>query len=726
MEHTITRRLNSTLDELSAEFSITYCDRDFRRVLKELKDSDEGNWYENLNKLLRMLKKCGFAYRPTGKQDYTFYKKLVTGLIEQGVIVSSDKMSKSILSACEKLFEKHREYPTPTAYMQRLVDRLCFPEDPWQEDSLRLRILKQFIKYGNYLMAAEIGKKKPIQSYVGIKLSKEKVTDAEVLEQLDDNIYAMIVIPSTEEIELAMRKAASSAQPEAPGKALRELILNAENAGLPSSFDAQDYQAAVDLLLHSSAIEQLTERILIQHAAEVLGRENVTKKEASSALGKKVCTAIFRSLSEGVNRAVMKSETRNSIIKSMAGKLKDKQITAEKLQSTLYSALHKAIRKQNNEDYLLLRVSNDLASGQFRTNGATKRNLYLFALVFHMTYHSPAQKGTVYDAMRDVEKNLFTDYYAANVLQYLSATYLKGRTNGEIIPSGCSINYKNYAEMIYLYYICQDYQRMPADEKLKRAAKMIEAVKVRGRNLATPDTQDRQDGATHKMKELVVGHAGLLACEDVMALSEEDFLDFIVRHYDRRANIDNTDISPFQVNAEDHTALTEYTRIVRKLMGSSDETKGSSPFDDYMISIHVLQANVRDKDYDDAVNRDLQREFSYGLTFDEAHWQADKAPDSIDQDFQQLLVSVDKLVRNWLDKPEEINRTKLLAALYYDFNERYAFDRDDRQGRSFQEHYALFRKEINPVLEKCNYALLSSKSLLDVLIVFSSYIYLNT
>lgn len=822
MSYTITRRLHSIKHDLSKEFNVTYCDRDFKFALTQLKAWDEGNWDDKLTRLLYMLQKYGYAYQAEGqdgrafynalaenlialKQDFNhvyrgpairrklaelkelynsdwrtqlhklilllakyekkcrpekglvcaFYDKLITRLIDQGVIISSDDMSAAILGACEELFKNYREYPTSTDYMRRLVDRLCFPEDPWKNDTLRLRILKQFIKYGNYLVNPELGKKKPIQSYVGTKIGQKKVTDDEVLEHLDDHIFGMMIIPSTEEIAKAMRDAAEAMVPDDQTLVIREMILNAENARLPASFDEKTYQATISILLNATAMEQLAQSILLQHAAAVLGKDSVTAEETADVLGKNTCMTITSSASAIIRNAVTKEATCKSITKSMAKKLKEEQITAEKLLASLYSALHKAIRTETNEDYLLLRICDDLASGKFRTNGATKRDLYLFALVFHMTYYSPSQSGAVYDETRDVEKNLFTDYYATNVLQYLSSTYLNGKTDGEIDPAGCSINYKNYAEMIYLYYICQDYDNMSAaekaTEKIRRATKMINDVKVRGRNVAAPDTQDRQEEATSRMKQLIYGTSGQIDCEDIMALSEQDFKEFIIRHYDCRTNIDHLDVSPFQVNAEDRTAKKKYDKITADLFGKSD--KSDKPEDNTIVKnllLRIADRKAYAKDiYDSRSEQDIRKDYRYGLYFDEAYWRPYIKPENADtpeettdstgelkwvpqghiietdQEFYQIVAAVHNLLRNWQNDSEKINRTKLLAALYYDFNERYAINRDDCLGHGFREHYKLFCKEINPVLEECNYAVISCKNLLDMLIVLSSYSYIN-
>lgn len=740
MEYMITRRLNSTLNDLSAEFSTAYCDRDFRYALSKLKKSDEGNWHENLNRLLRMLKKCGFPYRAREKKDYAFYEKLVLGLIKQGVIPSSKEMSNAIYGSCKKLYESYRAYPSPADYMQRLVDRCCSPEDPWQDDTLRLRILKQFIKYGNYLATGQIGKKKYIQQYVALSLEQDKATDSDVLTHLDDHVFALIVSPSVAEIEAVLRRAAESAPDEFQAQKLCPLLLDPENAALPSAFDAKDYQAAVDLLLQPGSLAQLTGYILCRHASVVYGRDIKEADEARSLLGEKLCSTLSPLIANSISRAVQQAENRSRCVHSFTPILK-KNAGGKELVEHLCSQLRKSIHLQiNEEDYRLLQISDSLASGLFSKGGATKQNLYLFAIVYGMSYHCPSHTSAPYNAQKDVDKNLFTDYYAANVMQYLSPAALNEKNSMEIIPSGSSINYKNYAEMIYLYAICQDERILPekqkgklsenekqvclAKEKLKLAARMIDAVKVLTTSDETLETPDLQEGATLRMKAKLRGSDAMIDSEDILALPEEDFLDFIVSNYDRRVYIGKTSRSPFQVNAESHTALAAYTRIVEALHGSTSDDEANSPFEDYLLSITGLKAQARDKDYDKVANRDPHKEFSYGLAFDEVYL-PENSQDEIDQDFRQLLLCVNNLLKEWRKDPDKINRTKLLAALYYDFNERHTFDCDEIRGRSFQEHYALFRREINPVLEDCNYALLSGKSLLDVLLAFSSYIYLN-
>lgn len=97
----------------------------------------------------------------------------------------------------------------------------------------------------------------------------------------------------------------------------------------------------------------------------------------------------------------------------------------------------------------LLKICNELADGCFKTGvGKTKQLLYYFAFLFEMC-NDPN------DAKRDITKNLFHDYYNDNLLRFIDEEYSNPTTKSryENEPTGEGINYKNYMEVIYLYYL---------------------------------------------------------------------------------------------------------------------------------------------------------------------------------------------------------------------------------------------------------------------------------
>lgn len=87
---------------------------------------------------------------------------------------------------------------------------------------------------------------------------------------------------------------------------------------------------------------------------------------------------------------------------------------------------------------LFLKLEDDLQSGNFRTNGRTRKDLYMFAFVFGMT--SSFEKDDLeYDERTDIEKNLFQDYYTDNLLRHISDKYKKDSRRFDAEPSGAGI-----------------------------------------------------------------------------------------------------------------------------------------------------------------------------------------------------------------------------------------------------------------------------------------------
>lgn len=564
-EYAITRRLDDAMEAIEKQFDIPYCDEDFYQALRTLENSDRGNWYANLDVLINMIRACGYQNKIREDAAFPYYREQVLELIEDGNIMTSVQLSEKVRGICEELYRRYRDFPTPTAYMQRLVDSLCNPEDPWKEDSLRLRILKQFIKYGGSLTCIKGCNQKAICDYIAQRKGVEAISSKALLAALND------------------------------------------------------------------------------------------------------------------------------------GSLTDE----------IFSLLQTLPREIIKEKYRLLTMADRLASGNFVLSGGTKQDLYLFAICFGMTFAAHPGAKAVAEESRDIEYHLFTDYYAANVLMYLSEAYQKDPDNTVIDPSGTSINFKNYAELIYLYYICQP---LTPIQKLKGASAMLKAVQKAAKEtaMAGEESADQQPGATIKLKERVLGKGA----EDPLSLPEEKFMQFLLDNYDCRP----VNGSPFIVNDCANTATEEYLAVVKRLQ---DRVEAS--FADFKDIPELADAVYR-----------------YGLFFDDEFAQGiggDPAQDAARQDFQTILHLVNtkllkdeeliKKCRPENVKPNTVTRTKLLAVLYYDFNDRHISANTKRHGASLRKHYMQFCKEINPVLERCNFTRLSPKSLLDMLLIFSSYVCIN-
>lgn len=563
MENNITERLYDAMEPFNKTFNIPYCDEDFYQALAAFADSDRSNRSKCWDDLKKMLRGCGYTGDLLSGKGYDFYRELVLDLIDQGVIKTSDQISQQVRGICEQLFQDFKSFPTPAAYMQRLVDNLCNPEDPWQNDTLRLRILKQFIKYGGCLTPIKGCNQTALCAYVAQRKGKDTISGKELLAALDD------------------------------------------------------------------------------------------------------------------------------------GSLTD----------DIFSLLHTASDDDIKEKYRPLVMADRLASGNFVRSGGTKQDLYLFAICFNMSYDAHPTAGIIADGTRDIEYHLFTDYYAANVLLYISNAYRRDPDNTVVDPIGTTINFKNYAEMVYLYYICKP---MAPAKKIKAAVAMIKALQKAAKAFpADRKTSAELPGATIKLKNRVLDQHS----EDPLSLPEEQFMQFLLANYNCHA----VNGSPFIVNSGANTAKEKYVDIVQRLQAKAAD---------------LAEKYKGIPELEDAVYR-------YGLFFDEAYSQSigsEPAQDDDRRDFLTILHRVNKILQdeNLIKdckpdnvKAETVTRTKLLAALYYDFNDKHAGTKGKRYGFSFQQHFHQFTEEIDKVLVECNFTPISPKSLLDMLLVYSSYVCIN-
>lgn len=567
---TITRRMDSVLDGLQSEFR-SLCDKaDFEGKIEALKKAgDKSDRSSKLRKLFDMFDICGIEYE-RGK-DNAYYEDLV----RNADLPSFSEIEDRMLLA---LFSIYEDYPSPEDYMKRIVDRLCNEEDGWENDTLRLRILKQFIKYGNYLSDAGYSGRRTICDYVKGKTG-QKITEEIVLAELDDGVFG----------------------------------------GLATATRAQ--------------------------------------RRADGRFG-------------------------------------------------------------------LLKMADDLASGKFRAEGATKKSLYLFAMVYGMTYYSGDEDtAEIIDFKTDIETNLFRDYYANNLMRFISDVYRGRLCEFEVDPSGQGINYKNFAEMIYLYYISKD---CSPQDKIRLSNEMIK--RVQGSQFKQGNKDTDAIGGTAFYRDLF--------SEDILSKPESEFEEFICENYDcdtyagsyeTKDGIKDQKIGPIQMEIEQNSAFAEYQAILKAL-----EKRGVAVENCNYGLWFTDVAAFRKKGYENLcdriaeINREKFNEFMelllginnfIGYTVDEI-----VSSQNMEQEWNEPSKMKTKAL--YVEKPEAVTRTSMIVAYYYYYNAVHENDADDRW-KNFEEVFNNFKKDIDPKLEAAYYQPLSGKNIFDVLVTFSSYAYLN-
>lgn len=535
---TITRKLDAVLNEQGTLFSCHYCRRDFEVVLKGLHKAPTSAKPSYFAKLYSMFDKCGISYDKHRDADY------YAGLVQNSPLPTEKNMTDRMLA---ELFRKFREYPSPETYMQRMVDRLSDPADGWEQDTLRLRILKQFMKYGGYLTAAGYGGRKAIREYAAARFFggelPKKDADEAILEHLDDNVFSLL----------------------------------------------DDAEA-----------------------------------EDKKAKGK----------------------------------------------------------------YGLLRTADDLAGGKFRSGGGTKKALYLLAMVYGMTFCR--DEVTLLDYASDIEKNLFTDYYNNNLLRVLSPEYRDNPTAFEDEPSGQGINYKNFAEVICLYYLCR--QELSPKEKIKNAFKLIEKLQTK-----TPVSLAEKLGTDTRHYAFI---------DVVLDGSEADLEAFLTDHYDRCTTIPvevpgkkptNAVVSPFALGADQQCAFRQYTALQEKLRAMHVDVDMCyfGVFADRHLSEQILSQLAPGADAGEIAA------------------------------FLDLLGAADHfLLGKNVQAAEDMTRTRLLS-LFQQYYYAWFVSPENRvfqhYNLSFADFYKDFTGRCNPILTQALYPALSAKNFFDLLLVLSTY-----
>lgn len=216
----------------------------------------------------------------------------------------------------------------------------------------------------------------------------------------------------------------------------------------------------------------------------------------------------------------------------------------------------KAAAKKNDIDFELIEMCNDLAAGNFRVNGKTKVYLYYFAFMFDMTVPLDGKKC---EPEKNIVKNLFQDFYNDNFLRLLSYDYSdpKNSTSFEKEPTGEGINYKNFVEMIYIYFLCRDDLNMTQGEKIDKAEAIIDECVKRAKKQG-PLAPKNVGVHTDVYRNL---HVNVLINKEI-----DEIADYILAHY-QVYSPDNNGIARIMVASEENTASDFIEEIMDELDG---------------------------------------------------------------------------------------------------------------------------------------------------------------
>ncbi len=560
---TITRRMNAAEEAFVSELTKIHSRHNFENLLtKILVESRESNtevWNELVGKLFDMLRDCDIEFSEDVFSDPANYdadKEYIESLLDNVELENSDDVLRCLMGKVQNVIEAA---PLPEAYLERIVDHALNGE--LNGDSLRLKILKRFIKYGRDALfdSDSISAEKPGAGYGG-----------------KGYIY-------------------KCAQ---------------KNAGADISIEKEDYDRIADY-----------------------------------------------------------------IDESVFNVLNDDEINRDNFRP--------------GRTYGIIKVVNDLANGLFRSNESTKKDLYIFAIIFDMSfYYEDPLRAQIRDEYLDVETGLFDNYYQNNIKRFINEKYYDKDNDClgsayEIIPSGSGINYNNFVELTYIYYLSNTLaEEMTPEEKIRRSAAMIQRIRNADRN-------------THEV--LNTAQSKSFFVDDILkkSITEDSYFDFVVKNIDIGEKDDNC--GPMQYGVGSDTAFREYKSIINQY----DQLKAE-------VKDQLNQMKIDDK---------------YCEIIDHQGHYLDYFPEDRTPAFDCVIKILDRMLKeDYVQSKEKLTRTHMIAAYYEYFILKYSDDKSTLY--DFKDVYDWFKNGINYHLRISGYTEINAKSLLDILIIASAYSYL--
>ncbi|MCD8180459.1 MAG: hypothetical protein LUF26_03145 [Firmicutes bacterium] len=385
------------------------------------------------------------------------------------------------------------------------------------------------------------------------------------------------------------------------------------------------------------------------------------------------------------------------------------------IQDGIFSRLDEVYgySKDSREQWEPLMWSSELANGTFNNQYTTRIKLYWFAVIFDMSYYI-GEPNEIFDADTDIQTKLFYEYYADNLINNL----LNADNPAEIEPSGHGINFKNFIEVIYLYYIRKT--GMSACGKLSRAKKMIKECKTSDSRLI--ESQEQK----HREKDTLFYESDL---KRMMGLDEEKFEADVKQNY----ICGRTGVNPIRAASGNIDAADIYEKLLKRLGAAAESAAPVPGADGKTVKAHALPlieaASGLIKIPDSVQNEELrkilealQRKFKF------VHKKTD-----IDGILNSMFPTAD--IEN------DVSRTKMIILYYYIFMLQNAAD--EREFKSFDDFYKEFCDEfgillregrdkrenriyrlyygINDILISSGYQEFNSKNLFDSVILFFAF-----
>jgi len=227
----------------------------------------------------------------------------------------------------------------------------------------------------------------------------------------------------------------------------------------------------------------------------------------------------------------------NEYLKALKEKTNSRYTEGTKSKARIYQDAADTLCK-NTQGFKLLEIANAISNSKFSGQDESSREyLYLFALAFGMRYDS---SHSTMPGFYDIESNLFEDYYCDNLINDLSAA-----TNP---ISGHGINYKNFAEVTFLWGLHRLGTGKTAKDILREIYHVINHCFVNGKTYEEFEP-DVAPGGVLNNSDLTGIYREKFATDKVVNMNEDDLKEYNITHYACQTNGNY-----FGINSDNRTA----------------------------------------------------------------------------------------------------------------------------------------------------------------------------
>ena len=362
----------------------------------------------------------------------------------------------------------------------------------------------------------------------------------------------------------------------------------------------------------------------------------------------------------------------------------------------------------------ILKISNDLAEGKYKRGSEMKEILYLFAFAFDMSINFENNETRT---LRDVKKNLFEDFYCDNIIRYINDYQLNGVYEE---PSGITIQFKNFVEIVYLYWLNKDSKTYSPAEKYLSANAMIKKIVSKIKSAEKEiDKSTTKSGKKYFEAKMLADKKALgteiyrnfirtdgfngnkyLKIDNFLGLSEEEFLGIILENYDIDTTIKYSTSAAFENENYQESAESNFGKLIDELKKDTDGTG--------------FIANCYSLEFYEAVFDELFEKKEYDVKL---HIQLSTLVKKLNEQMKQVLSEAE------VEGYNLFTRTRYMY-LYYN---HFVLSRiGEKYNETFDDFCDEYCETLNRNLEDCSYQLLSEKNLIDMMLLYSAFITLRT